>query len=435
MPSSARAKSAIRNPKSNRGSDLRYFILIIIALILVSSAYGAQNAKITVDKAGSYYYWFTYNDVKGKPVTTTPAGFGDKKATIELPLVKDAVPKCTLYVLSETTGNEAVLPVNAKPGQPIKFELKASSFDKVRRVEVLVTSASDRTPAAAAVVKMDLGDGKEHLQVLDPSAEGIVQFTDVPSGTAKVIVQYGDGKTTSQDVDIPSEREDRVPRVEIPVAGQIDTIKATEAQKAEGQAPAKESVNVGVNLPTAVVGLMLLGLIVFGAIKLMGGRGAGLRQAMKSVGVNLPGEPEPEPVPLQATPAAPVDPTVCPFCGGKKDPVTGACACTVDGASVSIPSAGSGPRLVATQGIYAGSIYQLDGTVIVGREESNPIAFPQDNTVSRKHARIVCAGGTVTITDEGSSNGTFVNGVKITEQALDPGDEVQIGSTRLRFEK
>ena len=420
----------------NVGANLRYFILIVIALILVSSAYGAQNAKITVDKEGSYYYWFTYNDIKGKPITTTPAGFKDKKTTIELPLVKDAVPKCTLYVLNEATGNEAVLAVNAKPGQPVKFDLKTSGFDKVRRVEVQVTSATEQQPAAAAVVKLDLGDNKEHLQVLDPSSQGIVQFTDVPSGTVKVIVEYGEGKSTSQDVDVPLDREDRVPRVMIPVAGQIDTISAPEAAKSEGEGTAaKEPVNITVNPATAIVGLILLGVIVYGAVKLMRGRGAGFRQAMKSVGVNLPGEPEPEPVPLQqSAPATPVDPTVCPFCGGKKDPVTGACACSVGGASVSAPSGGSGPRLIATQGVYAGSIYPLDGTVIIGREESNQIAFPQDSTVSRKHARIVCAGGTVTITDEGSSNGTFVNGVKITEQALSPGDEVQIGSTRLRFE-
>ena len=414
---------------------MRSFILVIIAIILVSSAYGAQNAKITVDKEGSYYYWFTYSDIKGKPVTTTPVGFTDKKATIELPLVKDAVPKCVLFILNETTGNEAVLLVNTTSGKPIKFDLKAAGFDKVRRVEVLVTSAGK--PAAAAIVRLDLGDKKEHLQVLDPSAQGIVQFTDVPSGTTKVSVEYGDGKTASQDVDVPLERDDRIPRVEIPIVGQIDTVNAPGAAKADGEAtaPVKEPVNTTVNLPTAIVGLLFLGLIVYGATKLMGKRGAGFRQVMKRVGVNLPGEPEPESVPLQSTSAAPVDPTICPFCGGKKDPATGACACTVGaGAAASAPIAGSGPRLIATQGAYAGAIYQLDGTMIAGRDESNPIAFPQDTTVSRKHARIVSAGGTVTITDEGSSNGTFVNGVKITEQALNPGDEVQIGNTRLRYE-
>src|SRR5665647_944054 len=93
-----RTRSAIRNDMEDM--SLRRFALIIIAIFLVSSAaiYGAQNAKITVDKEGSYYYWFAYTGLNGKQVTTTPVSFTDKKSTIELPLVKDAVPKCTLFV-------------------------------------------------------------------------------------------------------------------------------------------------------------------------------------------------------------------------------------------------------------------------------------------------------------------------------------------------
>ena len=42
-------------------------------------------------------------------------------------------------------------------------------------------------------------------------------------------------------------------------------------------------------------------------------------------------------------------------------------------------------------------------------------------------------GGFV-IRDQGSSNGTFVNGARVTEAPLRPGDEVSIGGTRFRFE-
>jgi pSer/pThr/pTyr-binding forkhead associated (FHA) protein len=34
----------------------------------------------------------------------------------------------------------------------------------------------------------------------------------------------------------------------------------------------------------------------------------------------------------------------------------------------------------------------------------------------------------------GSSNGTFVNNNRITQQPLSPGDLVQIGSTKFRYE-
>ena len=82
-----------------------------------------------------------------------------------------------------------------------------------------------------------------------------------------------------------------------------------------------------------------------------------------------------------------------------------------------------------------GNIFPLGpDPVTLGRAETNTVALPEDNAASRKHARIGLANGQYTIFDEGSSNGTFVNGVKVDAQALHPGDEIQVGSTRLRFE-
>jgi pSer/pThr/pTyr-binding forkhead associated (FHA) protein len=82
-----------------------------------------------------------------------------------------------------------------------------------------------------------------------------------------------------------------------------------------------------------------------------------------------------------------------------------------------------------------GGIYPLQAAgVTIGRDESCDIAFPEDATASRRHARIASEDGQWMIRDEGSSNGTFVNGVKVTEQVLKSGDEITVGSTRLRFE-
>jgi pSer/pThr/pTyr-binding forkhead associated (FHA) protein len=57
-----------------------------------------------------------------------------------------------------------------------------------------------------------------------------------------------------------------------------------------------------------------------------------------------------------------------------------------------------------------------------------------DSTVSRRHAVIALDGGGHVIRDQGSSNGTFVNGARVAEAPLRPGDEVSIGGTRFRFE-
>ena len=414
--------------------SLRTIILITIAIILLSfAAYAAPTAGISVPKEGDHYYWFSYSDINGKQITTTPRGFKDKKTTVDLPLVKDAVPKCSLFVLDANTGNEAVVSVEGKSTEARKFNLKSSDFDKVRRVEIKITSASTRQPAAAAVVRMEGGDKKVQTQVIDPSSEGIVQFTDVPSGTVKVTVEYGEGKTTSQDIDIPIEREEIVPAVEVPVVGEIETVQAAAAGES-GKQSKRHTPQMAINFPVALVGLILFVGIIYLAYITMRNRGVAAKNVLKSLGVDLP---EDQQASASSQPApAPVDPTVCPFCGGKKDPATGACSCSVAGGPTAVVAGeGTGPRLIATQGVYAGSSYTLEAdTVTIGREETNNIAFPQDSTSSRRHAQITKSGGEFTIRDEGSSNGTFVNGVKVTEQVLKPGDEIQIGNTKLRFE-
>jgi ABC transport system ATP-binding/permease protein len=81
-----------------------------------------------------------------------------------------------------------------------------------------------------------------------------------------------------------------------------------------------------------------------------------------------------------------------------------------------------------------GHVFPIHGTVVLGRDPANPVALDQDTTASRRHAQITADGGVYRIQDLGSSNGTYVNGAKVTEQALTPGDEVSVGGTRFRFE-
>jgi transcriptional regulator with PAS, ATPase and Fis domain len=57
-----------------------------------------------------------------------------------------------------------------------------------------------------------------------------------------------------------------------------------------------------------------------------------------------------------------------------------------------------------------------------------------DRYASRHHCRILEAeDGSCVLRDEESRNGTFVNGVKIFQVAFEPGAEMQIGRTRIRF--
>jgi hypothetical protein len=98
----------------------------------------------------------------------------------------------------------------------------------------------------------------------------------------------------------------------------------------------------------------------------------------------------------------------------------------------SAPSApaevGSGWSLNAADGK---SIPLAEGVTKVGRGEGNNIQL-DELKVSRFHAELKAAGNRLEVADLGSTNGTFVNGERLTPQqprTLNPGDDVCFGAT------
>jgi hypothetical protein len=73
-------------------------------------------------------------------------------------------------------------------------------------------------------------------------------------------------------------------------------------------------------------------------------------------------------------------------------------------------------------------------TLTIGRDASNNIVL-NDTMVSRNHAQLIVSGeGRVQIKDLGSTNGTYVNGNKINELYLNPGDVVKCASAFLNWQ-
>ncbi len=76
-----------------------------------------------------------------------------------------------------------------------------------------------------------------------------------------------------------------------------------------------------------------------------------------------------------------------------------------------------------------------DGVTSIGRHDDCLIRI-KSAQVSRRHCEVFEVSDKLTIRDLGSSNGTFVNGKKVSgQQALKPGDELTVGAVTLRVAK
>lgn len=130
---------------------------------------------------------------------------------------------------------------------------------------------------------------------------------------------------------------------------------------------------------------------------------------------------------------------VCPVCKTETSAIDGyceECGFALEGAEgvQELPSleVTDLPVLMDAQG----NTYTLrPGVNTVGRLNAD-ILLP-DPSVSRSHARITVQNGMVTLEDVGSTNGTFVNGQKLTPQdpvTLTNGAEITFGGTRLTLQ-
>lgn len=91
------------------------------------------------------------------------------------------------------------------------------------------------------------------------------------------------------------------------------------------------------------------------------------------------------------------------------------------------------PSLLAKEGPLEGRRFTLDSELVLGRVGADVTI--EDPLISRRHALIRSAGGRIQIEDLGSSNGTWVNGERITTPKwLEPGDLIKVGETTFEVE-
>jgi protease PrsW len=85
-------------------------------------------------------------------------------------------------------------------------------------------------------------------------------------------------------------------------------------------------------------------------------------------------------------------------------------------------------ELTVESGSLSGSRVSLgEGAVVLGRDLSCTVRFPDERLVSRRHAEIRAEGGRLVVRDLGSRNGTLVNGRRVEAAELRAGDAVSLG--------
>lgn len=85
-------------------------------------------------------------------------------------------------------------------------------------------------------------------------------------------------------------------------------------------------------------------------------------------------------------------------------------------------------------GKYQGGEFPLrmNREIIIGRSSDLDMVLVED-MVSRRHAKISTADGEVYIEDMGSTNGTFVNGEKVSRSRLQEGDRILVGTSIIKM--
>ena len=126
----------------------------------------------------------------------------------------------------------------------------------------------------------------------------------------------------------------------------------------------------------------------------------------------------------------------CPRCGFKLIGKTEAFRpVPADGATDTSAPSGAEVALQIVSGPYSGEIFPLgQGSFTLGRDPKCDV-FLSNMTVSRLHATIVVDDNVARIVDEGSLNGTWVDGKVVEEAPLVSGTHVQIGTFDMVFKR
>jgi hypothetical protein len=402
-------------------------ITVFLLAILSHPALAQLKLRLELPTSGTYRAWVA----TGPSQATLP-----EARPLQGPIADfepgSFAPGAKLFVLEDASGNLAMTSIG-----DIKGSWKLSPGDFVRVGTIRIRIEYKGEPVESASIKIHSGkDVRSH--VIGASNQGETGFHAVPQGNVEVVVQYSTtaGETPEplkQSFSVPMKRTAKEPLLIVSIPDEVATIAAPSGAGAtkSGEGKAEEPVERGGmgflgRLVSFILALGVAVLLVYFGIKWMKSNQDQVQAKLSSLGVEIPGQNQEPPgdAHVPRAPIAPPPPEKIMLDDAAPTPLS---------APVSMGTATiTEPRLVSEDG----SQIPLDeGSMSVGRDAGMGLSLLNESTVSRQHAELIRTGQTVVLKDLGSTNGTFVNGQKVDgEVELRPGDKVQFGAVRFRFE-
>lgn len=407
---------------------MRRFSTVLLLILLGAAAWGQITLKLEFPGPGPREIWVAPELPKG----TMPETVKTEAASIDF--APDAFgPSDRLFILDGRTGNLASRPMSDVRGG---WKVAEADFNRIGVVRVRVEHGGQPVEAAGVTLK---SGSDSRTAIIDSSSNGEAVFYGVAPGSLQATVTY---KTTSGETPDPIKQSTEValkrskPEVVLAVSIQDDVATvvpapagSTKAGGEEGKAAEGEGGSFFGRLISFLLALAVAAVAVFFGLKWLKANQDKVQTKLTSMGVEIPtpGDGEPDPTPVPNAPIAPPPPAQILLDDSAPDPVGAASPF-----SGPVATAVSDPRLVSASG---DSLPLDEGSLTVGREAGLGLSLINESTVSRQHAEIVRQGTSVIVRDLGSTNGTFVNGVQVTgDVELRPGDQVQFGAVRFRFE-
>jgi hypothetical protein len=404
--------------------------LIPSALFCLASIASADGSITVEVPNGDYALFATKGAAPSHPADMVTSKGGT--ASVPLPDGEDHV-----YVWDRTSDDLAVLSAKKLPAT---WKVKTSDFKDLDSITVSVDQ--DSKPVAAAEVAIDDKDPR-HSEIVD--ASGPATLFDVKAGTVSIDVRTKgpDGKPSkvTETFTLPTDSPKASRALTIALAPTATAAAATAptTAPASGPAPATQPSTAPKKEPPNPVGVAIgwlialgfAGVVIYFVMNFMRKNPGTVGAKLAQLGVQVPqpgdqglstATPINTPDPIRPQPVQKIV-----LQDAAPDPIVPMASV----APVAVQTVIGEPSLVSESGV---AIPLVGGETIVGREPGLGLSLSAETTVSRRHATLARAGQEVTLTDLGSSNGTFVNGAKLQSPVvLRSGDAVQFGSARFTY--